>query len=643
MSNRYLPLFAPIKLGSMLLKNRICMAPMAFPSEGRVPERYIDYFERRARGGAGLITTGASSLSPVSEHKGFVQLYDPNNVPGLSRLADRVHAGGAKLCVEITAGDGRNQFSPNNEPIYASSVLPVFGMPGVETLEMSIEQIQQIMSDTRRSIQNIVAAGVDCVNIHGHNGYLIDQFMSSGWNHRTDGYGGSFENRMRFVREIIQIVREEAGPDFPIIFRITLDHMLPGVRAEGETVQILRELERLGVNALDVDVACYDVMDQIFAPYYTGDAYTAYVTDMVREAGVKLPILNAGNHTPDTALAGVESGKFDITIMGRALIADPDLPNKLLKGMPEEVRPCLKCNMGCIQRSTAKGIITCAVNPETGAEAEAAAVKPCSAEQKVVIIGAGPAGLEAARSAALRGAKVTLVEKSGRLGGTARLIASPDWKYRFRQFFDWYALQLKKLGVEVLLNTELTADSPILEDAERIFVATGSKPIVPPIEGIELPNVVNVLDVHRDSSVVKGETVVICGGGMSGCEAALELAEKGKKVTVLDALPRLAKDCVMVNLMTLMRELMKNGVTMLPNTKVKGFRAEGVLVETAEGGKLLPADTAVHAFGIRPDRALGEELMSRYPGRVLILGDANKVNCIYDAIHDGYNAALSLT
>lgn len=641
MDNKYDVLFQPIKIGNMILKNRICMAPMDWDTDGLVTDQYIDYFERRAVGGAGMITTGAVSISPISENEGFVQMYKPINLPGMSRLAERVHAGGSKLCVEISAGSGRNHLNPFIGVCYAPSELPVFALDGVMSKEMTIEQIQQLLDDARISIRNIKLSGADCVNIHGHTGYLIDQFISSGWNLRTDEYGGSVHNRMRIVRELVDIIREECGKDFPIIFRVTLDHLIPGIRQEGETIEILKELEAMGIDALDVDTACYEMMDQIFPPYYTGDAHTLFVTDIVRQAGVKLPILNAGNHTPDTAADAVRDGKMDIAVLGRPLIADPDLPNKLLENKPEEVRPCIKCNMGCLQRSIQNGAITCAVNAEAGHEERAAAMKPCK-KQNVVVIGGGPAGLEAARYAAVRGADVTLFEKSSILGGTARAIASPDWKYRFHQLFDWYTLQLKNLGVNVVLNTVPAADDEALVKADRIFVATGSVPVVPPIEGIDRENVVNVLDVHKNESLVKGDTVVVCGGGMSGCELALELAQQGKKVTVLDAMPMLAKDCVMINLMNLMREMYMNGINMMPNTKVIKFTEDGVLVETEEGEKLLPSDTAVHAFGIKSVNEFGFELMKKYPGRVLIIGDANKVNCIYDAVHSGYQAASSL-
>lgn len=645
MENKYAPLFQPLTIGNMTLKNRIALSPMAsmLAENQMITDKMIAYYADKARGGAGMIMTDGFACCSLSGFSRVPALFTPMILAPLVELTEAVHAGGSKLCVEFTFGGGRNSANPvTGEALSSSETAPV-GWPDKKCTPMTIEQIHTLVAETGRSAKNVFDAGCDAIVLHAHNGYLIDNFMSSGWNLRTDEYGGDVHGRMKLPLEIISAIRAAVGPDFPIIYRITLDLGLPEIRDKAETIEILKVLETSGINAIDVDCGCYETIDRIFPGYYFPDACALYATDWVREAGINLPILNAGNHTPETALEAVASGKIDIALFGRPLLADPQLPNKLLAGKPEEIRPCLKCNMGCVNRGyTRLGSISCAVNAQAGYELRTSGLKPCAREEKVTVIGGGPAGLEAARVSALRGAKVTLIEKSDKLGGTARMIATPDWKYRFRDLFAWYELQMKELGVNVLLGTEVDASSAELAGADQIFVATGSDPIVPPIPGIDGENVVNVLDVHKDMGLVKGENVVVCGGGMSGCELALELAEAGKKVTIVDMLPSMANDAARFNGVTLMAKLNANGVRMLTNTRVKAFTPAGVVVEREGKEETLPADTAVHAFGIKPNNAFGLELMKAYPGIVQIIGDANKVNCIYDAVHAGYNAASSL-
>lgn len=640
MGNKYLPLFEPLKLGNLVLKNRIMMAPMGENYNGKLQERSINYYAERAKGGAGMIMTGACFTNSIS-HSGLVNLTDGETMFNIAYLAEAVHAGGAALCVEFTAGTGRNGADIETGICYsASDDVDTYWTPGIKCVALTVEQIQQIMKETQEVAAKCKAAGVDCINIHAHNGYLIDQFISSGWNHRTDEYGGSVEKRMRFLTEYIDAIRAGVGPGFPIIVRFTVDMLQDGIRQPGETKEMLNILDGLDIQALDVDWACYEAMDKIFPSYYEEDACELYVADTVRSLGITKPLLNAGNHTPETALKAVAENKADAVLLGRTLLADPYLPNKLLKNEREEIRPCLKCNVGCLARQQGRGI-TCAVNVETGNEAHANSIAPCK-KQKLVVIGGGVGGIEAARKAALRGAKVVLLEKSDHLGGTALAIATPEWKYRFREYIAWAVRQIEKLGVEIILNVDVTEESTELQDAGYIFVATGALPLIPPISGIDNENVCNVLDAHKDLSLVKGENVVVCGGGMSGCELALELAEAGKKVTVIEMKSRFAADAAAFNGMTLLTKLSQYGVQLCADMKVKSFGAEGVVVEKDGQEKVYPADTVVHAFGMRSNGRLGEKLMEKYPGIVQIIGDAKKVRCIYDAIRDGYNAALSL-
>lgn len=637
MNNKYLPLFQPLTLGNMTMKNRINMAPMGLDSFNA---QTIEYYARRARGGAGLVTTGAC-ITTTLFHCELCNICDASNKAKIADLVEAVHGGGSKLCVMFTAGGGRNMVDSVTGEGYSASDVDVFGMPGKKCIPLTKEEIKQIMAETTASAATCAMCGVDAIMVHAHTGYLIDQFISSGWNKRDDEYGGSVENRMRFLMEYIDAIRAGVGPQFPIIVRFTIEHGVPGIREEGETEEMLKILASANINALDVDCGCYEAAYEIFPSYYCGDATELHVTDVVKKLGITLPVFNAGNHTPDTAVAAITEGKMDVVSFGRQLLADPDLPNKLLNGAEEEIRPCIRCNVGCLTRSFVRGTC-CAVNAETGMELRALNVKPC-AEQKVAIIGGGIAGLEAARVAAERGAKVVLFEKGERLGGVARDIATPDWKYRFRDLFAWYDLQMEKLGVEVVLNKEVQGDEPELAEASQIFVATGSKTLMPPIKGIDGANVISVLDAHRNVNAIQGENIVVCGGGLSGCELALELAEDGKKVSVIEMRDKFAPDAATFAGWVLMMKLAGNpNITLIPNTKVMEINDAGVVVEENGATKTIPCDMAVNAFGMRSENELGMKMMQKYPGKVSIIGDANKVKCIFDAVHDGYNAGTSL-
>lgn len=644
MLEKYKPLFQPLTIGNMTLKNRIAMTPvLTMLADNTITNRQIDFYAERARGGVGMVMTEGFGCCSLSASPIAPALFNPLILGNLCELSEAVHAGGSKLCIEFGFGSGRNIADANGNALSSSEVAPI-GFPDKKCIPMTIEQIHQTVAEVGASAGTCVAAGVDAIVLHAHNGYLLDNFISSGWNLRTDEYGGDVNGRMKFPLEIVSSIRSAVGPDFPIIFRITLDPGIPGVRDKAETLEVLKVLNNSGISAIDTDCGVYETIDRIFPSYYYGDACALYVADWVREAGMTLPILNAGNMTPETAADAVASGKIDLALFGRPLLADPQMPNKLLRGKQEEIRPCIKCNMGCLHRGyTRYGNISCAVNPECSYERRASMIKPCVEKEKLVIVGSGLAGLEAARLAAERGAEVVVLEKSDTVGGTARLISTPDWKYKFRDLFAWYELQMKKLGVSIKLNTEAKVGSDEFAGATHIFVATGSLPVVPNIPGIDNPNVINVLDAHKDESTVKGTNVVVCGGGMSGCELALELAEKGKTVTIVDMLPSVATDAARFNGITLLTNLAKLGVSIMTSTKVTAFEAQEVIVEKDGDVVKLPADTVVHAFGIKSNNALGLEMMAAYPGIVQIIGDADKVNCIYDAIHAGYNAAESLT
>lgn len=644
----YEKLFTPFKVGNMEVKNRIGMSPMGTNSSftnGRKDAQEIDYFIERAKGGAGIIFMGCQMLNEKiaqGSMEGYLDTYTV--LPSLTSVCDGVHRYGAKIVCQISPGTGRNAFPDTfgNPPISSSETPSVFN-PEIKCHAMTKEEIAQMMEGFKFAAGLAQDAGYDAIEIHAHAGYLIDQFMSPVWNLRTDEYGGSPENCARFPKEIIQAIKSVVGDTMPVIFRISLDHRFPGGRTMDDSLKLLKILEEAGVDAFDIDAGCYETLDYIFPPSYLGESCMSYVCEEARKT-VQVPLFTAGTLAPDSALALIESGVVDFTNMGRALIADPELPNKLMEGRPEDIRPCLRCNEYCIGRIWNKHTkLGCAVNPQAMEEVRFA-VQKTDQPKNVVVIGGGPAGMEAARVAAIEGHHVTLFEKSDHLGGVMGDICTASFKQNIKKLTTWYKVQLKKLNVDVHLNTEITGEEEILTSCDKIIAGCGAKPVIPPIPGIDGENVISILDVHRNPSLLKGEQIVVCGGGASGLDGALEMAsEMGKKVTVVEMLPQCGKDVFFINQITLFRKLAESNVTLMTSTKVIAMDDKGLTVECEDGTqKHLEADTIVSAFGMRPDLTVIDKIKEKYHIKTRVIGDSSRLGKIGEAVRDGFYAATSL-
>lgn len=646
-SDYYSSLLQPIEINGCIIKNRISLSPMgtfAYTEDGTDSEEGLRYFEERAKGGIGLLHTGSAYINTrLSQGSPSIHVDNIRCIPKATVLVERAHRWGAKFFLQLSPGTGRNSKLDlgNPEPPVSASAVPAHFNHDVLCREMSVEEIAGAMENFRGAAEFATRCGFDGIQIHAHAGYLIDQFLSEVWNKRTDQYGGSFENRCRFATEAVEAIRSVVGPRFPITFRISLDHRFPGGRDIHESMRILDVLDKSGIDAFDIDVGCYETEDYIFPTRYNGEACMSYVCAEARKHTTK-PIINAGNHSMETAVELLESGNADMIQFGRQSIADPQFPNKLKRGLRKDVRPCIICNEECIGRIFGRRTqLSCTVNPAAGFEGSME-VKPLQTPQNVVVIGAGPGGMEAARCAAERGCNVTLFDKNEKIGGTFDVIATGDFKLRMKELVKWYDYQLNKLGVKVTLNTQVDANYPELKRADAIFVSTGSLPLIPPIKGIEgNQKFVDVYDVHKNG-LPDGENVIICGGGLSACDTALEYAPLGRKITLVEMRSKIGADVMYINAISINRMLDEYGVRRMVNTKVVGLDGSGVIVETENGTETLAADVIVGAFGRKKNMNLAKALMTRYPTKTTVIGDCHEPAKAGNAIREGFYAALAL-
>lgn len=643
--NKYPKMFSRFKIKNMDLKNRIVMAPMGTFSEDRngMPNaKQIEYYRARARGGAGMILLeGQYTTNKTDPWIDYVTIAGTQEqMKGWSLLAEACHAEGAKICLQLSCGLGRNAFPFSDEQMVSASEVPSFYMPDKLCRALTIEEVHDIVAHYRLAAKHAIMAEADAVEIHAHSGYLIDQFMTPAWNKRQDEYGGNFENRMRLVTEIYHAIRSEVGEEFPILIRMAASHDFPGGRTLEESIEIVRYLEKLGIDAFDIDMGCYERKQWIVPSIYSGDACMVDYAAKIK-AAVSVPVLSAGTLTPETAEKALEENKCDIVMFGRQLIADPDMPNKLLDEEEEDVRPCLYCNQVCVGRLYQNRVISCAINPQAVFETEYPLVKT-QRPRKIAVVGGGPAGMEAARVAAQQGHDVTLYEKSHALGGQVNAAAKPWFKQRLRRFIEWQQLQLQKSGVHVKLNAEIQLDSPELMWADRIIVALGARPFVPSIPGIHADNVIGVIDSHMHPENVQGDRIVVCGGGASGCDCALELAMEGKKVTIVEMQDEVVPTMLLDNRNPLLFRLEEYGVTILTGHKISQVTENAVFAKTSDGTEVqIPADTIITAFGMTPVAALAEQIAEKYP-TTAVIGDCTGVAQMAEAVRGGFFAAWSI-
>jgi len=661
-------LFSPFELKNVELKNRVAMPPFGLNYTGmkRMPnDRLIDFYEERAGGGAGLLIVGGAGID--LKGSGFILpgIDSDEAIPHWARLVDAVHRHDAKVFVQLyhSGRYSHARLAGGQQAVAPSAVTSRLTRQEPRALER--EEIVEIEGLFAEAARRALEAGADGVEIISSAGYLICQFLSPLTNLREDEYGGSVENRCRFGVETLAAVRAAVGDDFPVTMRFSGNDFVPGGNTSRDLVDVARRFAAAGADAFNVTGGWHETRVPQLPAVVPRGAYS-YLAAGIREV-VDVPVFASNRITmPEQAEALLRDGICDLVSVGRSLIADPEWPNKASGGRTSEIRPCVGCLQGCLDRIFSLGQVTCLCNPRAGFEGERV-VTPTDAPRHVVVVGAGPAGLEAALTALDRGHRVTVLEKDERIGGQLPLAAAPPGRSDFGRLLDFYVHETARHGLNVRLGVEATAETVRDLSPDSVILATGAQEIRPDIPGAE--HAVHAWDVLR-GRVATGRRVVVVGGGAVGIEAALHIAEKGcidgdtlkflmkheaedvetlrrlitrgvSRVTLVELLARVGDDIGPSNRWVFLREMDIMGVDVRPGTRLVEVTGDGVVVETDDGPERLDADTVVLALGARSEDALGAALEDAgIP--VTRVGDAKKPRQILHAVHEGFEAAREI-
>lgn len=646
-------LLSPARIGTMEVKNRIVYAPAGILFEAEdstLTNRDFEYYETLAKGGVGTITIGVVAVDPAGRSCPRVPgLWDDRYVPGWKHLADVVHAHGAKLVPQLHHA-GRQTGSFLVGDLVAPSALPC-PVCRETPRELTIAEIEELVEKFGQAARRAAEAGCDGIELHGANGYLLAQFISHYSNKRSDVYGGTLEDRLKFPTDIIKRIRKELGQAYPLIFRMAGDEMVFGGHTIHEAMLVAPILAEAGVDALHVSRGCYEAFRWICPPHGTPYALNATLTEKIKKVA-NVPVIVAGR-IPDPVIAEeiLESGKADFIAMARALMADPEWPKKALARRFDDIVPCIYCNE-CLAKTAKLQPASCVVNPTLG-KARAMALKLTEKPKKVLVAGGGLAGMEAARVSAQRGHSVVLYEKSDKLGGQFNLAAMPPAKQELAKITKYLRAQINKAGVKVETGKEVT---PELIDEIRpdvVIVATGSKPIIPDIPQSDRSNVVTAHDVlagkvslyELDEVNLRhvGNNIVIVGGGMIGLEVADYARERGARgITVVEMLTDVATDMPSYTKEFLLERLNAGKVTIIVSAKVVRILEDGVIFSRdRKKESIRGVDKIVLALGA----VSADDLSSTINGKVAevyVIGDAKEPRKALDAIAEGTSIARAI-
>lgn len=644
-------LFDPIQLKGLTIKNRIVMASMGTnlaDPEGFVTDAMTSYYAERAKGGVGLIMTELVTVDfPLGNGiERQLSIDDDKYIPRLRKLTNEIHRHGSKVFIQLNHAG--NRAKPESlggvAPVSASNVSSC--IVKIEPTPLTSEEISRLIDDFGQAARRARESGFDGIDLHFAHGYLLCQFLSSLTNKREDEYGGSLDNRMRLPLRILERCRQEVGQDFSISGKVVGHQYINGGITLAEAKAFCCSLQQRGIDAIQVSGGDPESANHFPVPpmYDKRGCYVKLAQSIRNE--LNIPVIAVGRIN-NVLLANqvVESGKADLVAMGRAFLTDPDFPKKAQEGKIEDIRTCIGCNQGCRGRDRKKDLrVGCVLNPRTGKERDEPEITPAEVPQNVLVVGGGPAGMEAARVAAQRGHRVTLIEEKKKLGGQLRAAARPPGRGEFRHLIDWYGIQINKLGVKIRLGNRVTPEVVLNLTPDVVILATGSLPVSPKIEGLDQIRVIQASEV-LEKRMQTGRNVVIIGGGGVGLETADFLAAKGKQVKVIEQLPEIGRDLENSTKKVLTARLAKKGVEILTDA----------IVEKAEAGKISVAwkgrkseitldEPLVIATGAEPNCELHDSL-KKIDGvknlRILTVRDSSSGQ-LREAISEGYRIAQSI-
>ena len=681
MKEKYEALFSPIKVGGVTLKNRVILTAMGgtglFGYDGKFNEKIREYYLRRAKGNVAAIIPGVTG---VKSGGGYLYEKEEEFLGPVKDLMDELHSYGTKYFMQLGAGFGRAQLmgigpEMSEEARRELLVAPSDGIPNVWIPEikhrgLTKEEIHDLVDAFGKSALVCKKAGIDGVEIHAiHEGYLLDQFTIENTNHRTDEYGGSLENRFRFICEIIREIKKTCGKEFPVMIRYSVASKMRGFnqgalpaedykefgRSLEESPAAARLLQEAGADGLDADNGSYDswwwAHPPVYMPLHCNFPEVSYLKKFV-----DIPVFCAGRmEDPAFANDAIAKGEIDGIGVARQFLADPEWLNKARIGAEIDIRPCIACHNGCFGVSLVRRpgrfgfrMAHCAVNPEA-MEETVWKLETAAEKKRVAIVGGGVGGMECARILKLRGHEVTLFEKTGELGGVFIAAAAPDFKEKDKMLLKWYEHQMEKLSVDLRLNTE--ADAAMLEDYDEVIVATGAKPRALKLPGLDNARVMEAIEYLRGTKDC-GEQAVVIGGGLTGVEIAYDLALKGKKPVVVE----MQDDILLVGGLcaansNMLREIIRYyKIPVLTGTTLEGVNADAdgklaVAVKHADGtAEAIPADSVILSVGYIPERNLYDKLSeSGIPaGKIHLIGDANEVGNLMSVIREAYDLCYEL-